>query len=445
MNENRYDVVVVGAGFAGLVAARELSQRGRQVAVVEARDRIGGRTWTCPEFGMDLELGGTWVHWTQPFIWAELQRYGIETVQSPAPEIAHWWSEGRAHTGTPDDLLEQLDLPNVLLSREARILFPHPFDCLASSPAALAAADNISMTQAIAELDLTPVQRELLESFWTLNFNGRLDDAAFSQALRWVALTNGDWRVNFEACATYKIQGGTRRLATAIADDITGDLLLEREVRRIAETTDGATVELVDGSVLHASAVIVTAPLHALRRITFEPELPAPSTSAIERGQTGLGTKIWARLDGERAPFVALGSADWPLNFFQTEYVRDGSTILVCFGPDATAVRPDDRGLVQETLRRLVPDAVVLETFGHDWVADPYAGETWPMHRTGFLTASLASLQAPVGPIRFAGSDLADGWGGFIDGAIQSGLAAARSTIRTDAPLIPNASAIVGA
>ncbi|MGO4535041.1 flavin monoamine oxidase family protein [Leifsonia sp. 2MCAF36] len=445
MNENHYDVVVVGAGFAGLVAARELSQRGRHVAVVEARDRIGGRTWTRPEFGIELELGGTWVHWTQPFVWAELQRYGIGILTSPTPEIAHWWSDGRAHTGTPDDLLELLDLPNVLLGRESRALFPQPFDCRAIGARALSDADNISMTRAIAELDLPPVQQELLESFWTLNFNGRLDDAAFSQALRWVALTNGDWRVNFEACATYKIEGGTRRLAEAIAADIAGDLRLESEVRRIVETPDGATVELVDGSVLHASAVIVTAPLHALRRIVFEPELPAPSTSAIERGQAGLGTKIWARLEGERAPFVALGSADWPLNFFQTEYIRDGSTIVVCFGPDATAAGPADLGLVQETLRRLVPDAVVLETVGHDWVADPYAGETWPMHRTGFLTESLASLQAPVGTIRFAGSDLADGWGGFIDGAIQSGLAAARSTIRTDAPLTTHASAIAGA
>lgn len=445
MNENRYDVVVVGAGFAGLIAARELSQRGRSVAVVEARDRIGGRTWTGPEFGIDLELGGTWVHWTQPFVWAELQRYGIGTVPSPTPEIAHWWSGGHAHTGAPDDLLEQLDLPNVLLSRDARTLFPQPFDCLAAGPAALADADNTSMAQAIAQLDLPPAQKELLESFWTLNFNGRLDDAAFSQALRWVALTNGDWRVNFEACATYKIQGGTRRLAAAIAGDITGDLLLEQDVRRIAETPDGAEVEMVDGSVLHAAAVIVTAPLHALGRIVFEPELPAPSSSAVARGQAGLGTKIWARLEGERVPFVALGSADWPLNFFQTEYIRDGSTIVVCFGPDATAVGADDAGLVQETLRRLVPDAVVLETVGHDWVADPYAGETWPMHRTGFLTESLASLQAPFGSIRFAGSDLADGWGGFIDGAIHSGLAAARSTIRTDAPLTPHMPASVGA
>ena len=83
------DVLVLGAGFAGLTAARELTQRGLSVRILEARDRIGGRTWYTEGLGRGLELGGTWVHWTQPYVWAELARYGIGTVPSPAPSIAH--------------------------------------------------------------------------------------------------------------------------------------------------------------------------------------------------------------------------------------------------------------------------------------------------------------------------------------------------------------------
>jgi monoamine oxidase len=70
------DVVVIGAGFAGLVAARELGRAGFGVLVLEARDRVGGRTWTDRRLGHDLELGGTWVHWVQPHTWAEMTRYG---------------------------------------------------------------------------------------------------------------------------------------------------------------------------------------------------------------------------------------------------------------------------------------------------------------------------------------------------------------------------------
>lgn len=58
-----YDVVVVGAGFAGLVAARDLSKENLSVLLIEARDRIGGRTWTARELGEEFEMGGTWVHW----------------------------------------------------------------------------------------------------------------------------------------------------------------------------------------------------------------------------------------------------------------------------------------------------------------------------------------------------------------------------------------------
>lgn len=58
-----YDVIVIGAGFAGLVAARDLSKENLSVLLIEGRDRIGGRTWTAKELGEEFEMGGTWIHW----------------------------------------------------------------------------------------------------------------------------------------------------------------------------------------------------------------------------------------------------------------------------------------------------------------------------------------------------------------------------------------------
>ncbi|NKX52341.1 FAD-dependent oxidoreductase, partial [Arthrobacter deserti] len=74
------DVIIIGAGFAGLTAARELSRRGHRTILLEARDRIAGRTHLEERLGRNLELGGTWVHWTQPYVWAEMGRYGINPV-----------------------------------------------------------------------------------------------------------------------------------------------------------------------------------------------------------------------------------------------------------------------------------------------------------------------------------------------------------------------------
>ena len=86
-------VIVVGAGFSGLVAARELEAAGVDVTVFEARDRIGGRAWTHERLGGHaLEMGATWVHWMQPFVWTEITRYGQEIYPSPDIDQAYWVS-----------------------------------------------------------------------------------------------------------------------------------------------------------------------------------------------------------------------------------------------------------------------------------------------------------------------------------------------------------------
>ncbi|KRE91105.1 flavin monoamine oxidase family protein [Arthrobacter sp. Soil764] len=417
------DVVVVGAGFAGLTAARELTRQGLKVRVVEARDRIGGRTWLDHRLGRDLEIGGTWVHWTQPYVWAELKRYGIGTVASPEPQRAFWWADGGRREGAPGELLDLVGIYNGELVKESRRYFPQPFTPLAVDD--FKGIDHVSVQDRIREQFPAGAARDILESFWALNFNGPLEDAALTQALRWVALTNGDWAVNFEACATYKIQGGTAALAEAILRDARTAVDFGFVVSGISDDGGTVTVRSAGGRTITARTAIVTVPLHVLGAVDFEPPLTPAQAEGANDGQVSKGVKVWIRLRGEHAPFVALGNADWPLNFFQAEYVLDGDTIVVGFGPDASKIDAADAAAVQAQLARLVPDAEVRNVATHDWVADPLAGETWPMHRTGFLANHLAALQAGHGNVLFAGSDIANGWGGFIDGAIESGMEAA--------------------
>ena len=422
-----YDVVVVGAGFAGLTAARELSRQGLRVHILEARDRIGGRTWLDRRLGRDLEIGGTWVHWTQPYIWAELKRYGLETTPSPEPERAFWWADGRRHEGGPDQLLGLIGEFNAEFIKDSRKYFPEPFSPLARED--FKTIDDVSVLERIRSQFPAGAPRDILESFWALNFNGPLEDAALTQALRWVALTNGDWTVNFEACATYKIAGGTAALAAAILADSKASLEHGFTVEAISDDLPFVNIRSTDGRIVRARTAIVTVPLHAMKNLAFEPPLPTAKVEGCTLGQVARGAKVWFRLRGEHPPFVALGASDWPLNFFQVEYTLDGDTLAVAFGPDVSKIDVEDPAAVQAQLERLVPGAEVVAVASHDWVGDPLSGETWPMHRTGFLSAHLPTMQAAHGRILFAGSDIANGWGGFIDGAIESGMEAACAAV----------------
>jgi monoamine oxidase len=261
---------------------------------------------------------------------------------------------------------------------------------------------------------------------WATNFNGDTADGGYAQALRWCALAGGSWQLLFEACATYKVQGGTRRLMEAMLADADADVRLGARVTAVSQEAGTATVTLAGGEQLTAACVVVTLPLNVLDTLSFDPPLSDTKRRAARRGQTSKGTKVWARLRGELPPFVALAPGSAPFTLCQVEYVQDGTTTVVAFGSDSTRIDGTDRAAVEQALRSWLPDVEVIDVACHDWVADPLAGETWPMQRAGQLTGALAELQRPEGRIALAGADYANGWAGFIDGAIESGMRTAR-------------------
>ncbi|WP_406690746.1 FAD-dependent oxidoreductase [Saccharopolyspora sp. ID03-671] len=418
------DVVVVGGGIAGLITARELGRKGLRVTVLEARDRLGGRVWTDHRLGRDLEIGGTWLHWTQPHAWSEVTRYGLDITRGPRPEEAYWLAGDEVRTGTLDGFMELIDPGMRRLLHETMQRIPRPHDPL--SEPGLKDVDGANLRDKLDELDLPVEEYRANEAAWVGHFNAPLEDGAYTSALRWTAATAGSWHLMHEASAVFRLAGGTRSLVESIVADTDADIRTSTEVAHVEHDADGAVVTTTTGERITARRVVLTLPQNVLGGLPVSPALCAEKQAATEEGTASKGVKVWIRVRGPITPFFAYSSASHPLSVVRTEFVGDDDAVLVSFGADARRISPNDLDAVREALRVWRDDLEVLEVTGHDWVADPLSRETWLIQQPNQLTRYFAAQQRAEGVLHFAGSDYANLWAGFIDGAIESGHRVAR-------------------
>jgi monoamine oxidase len=229
-----------------------------------------------------------------------------------------------------------------------------------------------------------------------------------------------------EASATYRVVGGMSGFTGAIAADVAGEIRLGTAVRRVAQTADGAVVTCAGGAEARARRVISTLPVNAIAGIEWEPGLPGAWQRANAETVASQGVKVWVKARGRVPRFFAYASQRHPLSVLKTEFTSDDATVLVGFGPDHTQLDVTSVAGVQAAVDALRPGLEVTEVTAHDWMKDPLSRTTWMTHRPGQLTRDLAGLQQPAGVVHFASSDNASLWGGFIDGAIESGLREAR-------------------
>jgi monoamine oxidase len=212
----------------------------------------------------------------------------------------------------------------------------------------------------------------------------------------------------------------------AIAADIAGEVRLGATVTSVVQATDGAVVTCADGTQAHARRVISTLPVNAIAGIEWDPGLPAAWRRANAETVASQGVKVWVKVRGRAPRFFAYASQRHPISVLKTEFADDDATVLVGFGPDHTQLDVTSVAGVQAAVDALRPGLEVIEVAAHDWMKDPLSRTTWMTHRPGQLTRDLAGLQRPVGVVHFASSDNANLWGGFVDGAIESGLREAR-------------------
>jgi monoamine oxidase len=421
-----YDAIVLGAGFAGVTAARELRAKGLRVLLLEARPRIGGRTFTSEIGGHQMELGGAFVHWTQPHVWAEITRYGLEIEEAAltAPPRSAWVTSGELREGSFDDF-------SLLAFRAAGAFFFDAVELLVRPHDQLfvpgvAEVDRLSVAERLEGLRLPEDQRDILDAIFATSCHCAPSEASALEMLRWYTLPGASLQAYADSVGRYWLRGGTKTLIEGMLADAGLEPRLSTPVKAVRQQDDGVVVTTEGGETISARAVVVTIPLNVLGQIDFSPPLSPEKRAAAGEGHAGSGVKLHIRVRGQLGGLSGVAPWPAPVTSLQTEFWDPEGTVFTAFGPSGKLLDINDDEAIQQAVRRLVPEAEVEWAAGYDWNADPYSRGTWCVFRPGQLTHYLRELQRPEGRVFYASGDNASGWRGFIDGAIESGLRAGR-------------------
>ncbi|TFD74772.1 flavin monoamine oxidase family protein [Cryobacterium fucosi] len=433
------DIVIIGAGASGLTAATELRKAGLTVAVLEARDRVGGRLWTDDIDGAMLEIGGQWVSPDQDALKETIAELGLETfARYRTGENVYINAAGQrtrfeggifpVSAETEREILRLIELLDGLVAQtdpdrpwthpRAKELDEISFGAwLENETTDQEARDNIGMFIAGAMLT------KPAHAFSTL------------QALL-MAASAGSFSnlVDADFILDERVVGGLQQVPILLAERLGGDVHLGQAVRTLRWNEDGV-VAVTDDLEVHACRVIVAVPPVLYSRISFEPPLPRRQHQLHQHLSMGFVIKVHAVYE---TPFWRedglSGTAFSPYELVHEAYDNtnfgDSRGTFVGFVSDEAAdevftLTPEERKTrILTSLshyfgeKALTPVVYYESDWGtEEWTRGAYAAS----FDLGGLARYGADLRTPVGPISFSCSDLAGKGYQHVDGAIRMG------------------------
>ncbi len=437
----RADLLVVGAGLAGLTAALRAQQAGLSVIVLEARERVGGRLLAA-EIGEGeiTEVGGQWVGPTQERVLALLDELGIGRFPTfdEGSSVLELDGRLRQYSGTIPRVgplvLADIAIARLRLQRLAAKIDP-------ARPWAAPGADELDSRSLWDWLEggmKTTKARTMMRVAGRTIWGCEPEDISLLHALFYLRAAGGlDVLLDVEGGAQqWRVEGGSQRLATTIAERLGPALRLNTPVAAIATTAEGVLAE-APGNRISARNAVVAVPAPLRGRISFLPALPTPATELEDLAPFGrlikaaavYETPFWRDqgLSGE-----SLSDLGPTTLTFDNSPPGGAVGVLLGFIGGADADRyaklgqGERRKQVLNCYARLFGEQALSPQryLEQEWsaAAEPWSGggPTFVVPPGGWSRIGPA-LSTPQGPIHWAGTETASRWAGFMDGAVSSG------------------------
>ena len=444
---DQVDVAVIGAGLAGLAAARRLAEGGARVIVLEASDRVGGRTVNEPISDSEqTEMGGQWVGPTQDRVLALIEELGLETfpTRTEGQNVIEMGGRLRRYRGTIPKLsplvLADLGLARMRLGRAVRKVDPAaPWEAKGA-----AELDSVTFGEWIERHTKTRKARELIALSCKTVWGAEPRELSLLWALGYMGAGGGfEKLLDVEDGAQQdRIVGGSALIAERMAEVLGGRVRTSFAATHVWWGQDGVEIG-TSGETVRARTAVIAVPPALVGTITFEPGLPESHAALAEAWKGGDLIKLTATyaepfwrdddLSGE-----GVGTTGAVSVTFDNTPPSGSPGALVGFvgGDDAPGYAElPDAGRREVALggfaRLFGPNALEADRFlERDWLAEEWAkGGPVSNLGPGVLATHGRALREPVGPLHFAATEYASVWCGYMDGAVRSGEAAATAIL----------------